>query len=551
MPNTPAAPKEEETNIVETLQSLIVAFALAMAVRSFVTEGFVIPTGSMGPTLMGQHERLKSPLTGYEFPVDSGPAFDAMRQLGAQYRDFPQPLVDPMVSPVDPIGQIPNNQIAAKSRSGDRVLVLKYLYAFAEPKRWDVVVFKNPTDPTGDAANFIKRLVGLPDEQLLFLDGDVFTAPLGAGRDGFTVARKPEYIQRAVWQPVHDSEFVPVEPMALARAWGRAWAGVPWESSEFDFGAQGNARRWTHDAATPARLEWAWDRMPITDWTDYNLWRGIPVSQRYAMSDLRVSLAIDAADPAALATEFVLGARRRNMSFSLAGGKATLRIAAMGEGSTDEGPVLAEASAPFATPAAGAPFKVEFWHVDQRLSVFVNGREVVALDYEFGTLEERLLASYYGRTVDDYARNPVFQQPTPPTLALSFEGSPVALERVSVDRDLYYRPAVLREDEFNQPDENGPAVKGLAFATDFLNPAQVGTDQFVMCGDNSAASRDSRLWGRPSKLVTEIFGEDAPFVVPRPLLLGKAWSVYFPAPAPLFGKGWNILPDAGRLRFIR
>jgi len=181
----------------------------------------------------------------------------------------------------------------------------------------------------------------------------------------------------------------------------------------------------------------------------------------------------------------------------------------------------------------------------------VNGREVVALDYEFGALEERLLASYYGRTVDDYARNPVFQQPTPPTHALSFEGSPVALERVSVDRDLYYRPAVLREDEFNQPDENGPAVKGLAFATDFLNPAQVGTDQFVMCGDNSAASRDSRLWGRPSKLVTEIFGEDAPFVVPRPLLLGKAWSVYFPAPAPLFGKGWNILPDAGRLRFIR
>ena len=50
----PASDKPpEDTNIVETLQSLIVAFALAMAVRSFVTEGFFIPTGSMAPTLMG------------------------------------------------------------------------------------------------------------------------------------------------------------------------------------------------------------------------------------------------------------------------------------------------------------------------------------------------------------------------------------------------------------------------------------------------------------------------------------------------------------------
>ena len=54
----PHGKPEEETNLVDTIQSLIVAFALAMSVRSFVTEGFVIPTGSMAPTLMGQHMRL-------------------------------------------------------------------------------------------------------------------------------------------------------------------------------------------------------------------------------------------------------------------------------------------------------------------------------------------------------------------------------------------------------------------------------------------------------------------------------------------------------------
>ncbi len=36
---------EHETSTVATLQSLIVAFVLAMTFRGFVTEGFVIPTG--------------------------------------------------------------------------------------------------------------------------------------------------------------------------------------------------------------------------------------------------------------------------------------------------------------------------------------------------------------------------------------------------------------------------------------------------------------------------------------------------------------------------
>jgi hypothetical protein len=127
----------------------------------------------------------------------------------------------------------------------------------------------------------------------------------------------------------------------------------------------------------------------------------------------------------------------------------------------------------------------------------------------------------------------------------------LTLHRVRVDRDLYYRPAVLREDPYNQPPQNGEAVSGAAFATDFEKPAQLQSDHFMMCGDNSAASRDSRLWGRPSPLVTAIFGSDAPFIVPRPLLLGKAWCVYFPAPVAAV-EGWTkFVPDAGQLRFIR
>src|SRR5258705_10864193 len=59
----------QESSIVDTLQSLIVAFVLAMTFRGFVTEGFVIPTGSMAPTLMGAHLLLHSKQTGMTFPV--------------------------------------------------------------------------------------------------------------------------------------------------------------------------------------------------------------------------------------------------------------------------------------------------------------------------------------------------------------------------------------------------------------------------------------------------------------------------------------------------
>ena len=552
--NTKQPPRkpEEDTNVVETIQSLIVAFALAMGVRSFVTEGFVIPTGSMAPTLMGAHVRLTSEQTGYTYPADTGPANDEVRMLGPNYRNFPRDLNDPMLSNTERIGVIGNSEIVMQERSGDRVLVMKYLYAFQEPQRWDVVVFKQPPDPCSAAENYIKRLVGLPNEQILLLDGDVFTAPLGADRSKFAIQRKPEHVQRAVWQEVHNSDYEPIDPSGVAKAWGRPWPGVPWETEGFDLGARGTARAWRHeDGATPASLTWRGDVMPINDFAPYNTWRNIPTQLRYSVSDVRVCAAIEADDPSKLATQYTLETRKRAMVFAIADGKATIRIERAKESPSDAVQVLAEKSVEFDAPSKGAAFDVEFWHVDQRLSMWVNGREVIALDYGFESLEERLLASFNGRSLEDYLRQPSFQQPTPPKLAMSFKGSALTLHRVRVDRDLYYRPANLDPSERSQPLQNGEPISGLAFATDFKKPAEIKADQFMMCGDNSACSKDSRLWGRPSPVVKAIFGEDAPFIVPRPLLLGKAWCVYFPAPIEPMAGLPKLLPDFGQLRFIR
>src|SRR5436190_2747997 len=70
LPSPAAAAKaakrdNSETNVKETIESILVAFIFAFIFRAFVVEAFVIPTGSMAPTLLGAHMRLTCADCGY------------------------------------------------------------------------------------------------------------------------------------------------------------------------------------------------------------------------------------------------------------------------------------------------------------------------------------------------------------------------------------------------------------------------------------------------------------------------------------------------------
>ena len=211
---TPAKSKssgqEKPSSIPDTLQALIVAFVIAMMARGFVLEGFVIPTGSMAPTLLGEHVRWQSPQTGWNYAFNGIPSNESgIFPIWSRSRASGVPMSwwDPMFGLRKPT--VRSTPSSLQPSSGDRVIVLKSIYPFFEPDRFDVVVFKNPTDPVGPTQNYIKRLVGLPAEQFVIVDGDVFRGQLDGTPDSLGIVRKPEFVQRALVMAENDALLMP------------------------------------------------------------------------------------------------------------------------------------------------------------------------------------------------------------------------------------------------------------------------------------------------------------------------------------------------------
>lgn len=551
----------------DTLQSLIVAFVLAMAFRGFVLEGFIIPTGSMAPTLMGQHTLWHSPQTGYEFRVDASD--DVLR---GRVGHGEVSIFDPMVS--RPQRRIPSqspNAIAtlnlkealALQRMGDRILITKAFYPFTDFERWDVVVFKNPTDPQGDSQNYIKRLIGLPGEKILLIAGDVFAGmvrsderELGAvpNLNGYQVQRKPEFVQRTVWQPLYHSEFIPIDPASLAGGFRGPWQGDHWQTERKEADQKTvPLRSYRCDSASPSVLRWDSNRWPLNDFTSYDM---IGTQDAiFNVADLRVAAAI-VPDQAGLATTLEIRAHQHVFQYSLNGNQAIVRYRPQ----ADEAGWVGSDVKPIDLPPPGRVFNVEFWHVDQSMSIWIDGSKVAELNYEWSPADR--LQFVTGKSVEpwDQALNDLTRPDLYPPAAVtwSFSGSPVTMHHVRMDRDLFYQPALFnanlpRRHPTLEPDRYGGLVVhgSPACGTSPSKPAILDDDQYFMCGDNSPASSDSRLWGNPDPIVAVQIGDASPFVVNRKLMLGKAWAVYFPAPFRMTDDGVAFIPDFGRLRFIR
>jgi signal peptidase I len=199
----------------ETIESFAVALILAFLFRAFVAEAFVIPTGSMAPTLMGAHKDLTGSESGAKF--QSGASGEFEPETGRYANAAAVGATCPISRFEQPLDL--KNHLNHHTFSGDRILVSKFSYLFKDPSRWDVIVFKFPENAR---QNYIKRCVGLPNETLRIEQGDIYVRSKDANE--FEIARKPPNIVGAMLQTIADTN---------ARSKRAIEAGVPssWQPS--------------------------------------------------------------------------------------------------------------------------------------------------------------------------------------------------------------------------------------------------------------------------------------------------------------------------------
>ncbi len=174
----------------ETVESIVIAVILAFLFRTFVAEAFVIPTGSMASTLQGNHKDITCEKCNYQYQASASAENDGngQRVVGATC-----PICRYQVN-FDPKGNAYHQTF-----TGDRILVNKFSYDLDDPERWDVIVFKFPENAK---QNYIKRLIGLPNELIHIYRGDIFVK--GSNDQDFKIARKPPHKIKAMLQLVDE-----------------------------------------------------------------------------------------------------------------------------------------------------------------------------------------------------------------------------------------------------------------------------------------------------------------------------------------------------------
>ena len=539
---------------------------MALIFRGFVIEGFLIPTGSMAPTLLGKHMRVTDESSGYQWTVGPWDYADGSVPYSVQG-------VKEAITVNDPMTRAPIALTKEPLLAGDRVFVMKYLEGVHEPERWQVVVFKVPKSPQ---ENFIKRLIGLPSEQLAIVDGDVFYREASDGsahsvgapawtEDDWKIARKSERVQRAMFQTVFDSRFIPPadtqEALTASNRYRSPWSVDGGAGSWSDMAEPGPA---TYSGTSDTTLTWDSDRYPLDDYTPYNqngdpdrnarspAYQGFDRDRRssigiFPVSDVAVSLALE---PEADGTGAIFDLRARGHRFEaiVENGKATLRMRVDASGAADRWITLDES--PLELPS-GRTTVLEFWHVDQTLWLLADG-ELVAGGPEDGAYEltpadrvmhatgqhlAGLLSLNAGLEQSPLADPSVYRAPS---LSVTLKGGAVTLHRSVVSRDIFY-----------QTPRHPPARAGHPMSMPTLSP-----EEYFLCGDNSPNSHDARSWDYVDKWVSTTIHDLDPLelddnagLVHRDLLVGRAFVVYLPAPVARKPLPIPML-DFGRMRWI-
>ncbi len=355
-----------QASVIENLEWIIEAVILAVIIRCFVLEAFVIPTGSMAPTFYGRHVTVNCPNCNRKYDVGINSSTGT-----------------PYAGPRCPnCGDEPHT--LSRVKGGDKILVNKAFYQFSPIQRWDIIVFKSPENIE---KNLIKRVVGLPNEELAIVAGNL----LVAGR----IVRKPPLVQEQLWMLVHDGRFVPSDDIpiwSLDGGWQRTDGGLEVESPEGE--------------RPPSFTRYLPE---IRDFYAY-----YPNSGRNMVGDLKLTLRVT---PRSGNGALIL---------EIAGGDKTFRCRLPVEATS---PVTLEVGSREVAWASNAPYlctgvptEIEFSKADFLVRLKIKGKEVLSYDCWPGVDKLKTSTSHSG-------------------IRIGSQGLSLLVEAVMIHRDIYYLPA--------------------------------------------------------------------------------------------------------------
>ncbi|MHC4065510.1 MAG: S26 family signal peptidase [Planctomycetota bacterium] len=582
--------------VKDTVDSVVVAFILAFVFRAFLVEAFVIPTGSMAATLYGKHGTITCEDCGWEFAygladqshqvVNDDNAIKSHHQVSCQNCGHK----NTNLTINDRVGRRGN------AEPGDRILVLKWPFDLGGdllgPRRWDVVVFKdpstghpgfariNPVAAQDGTQNYIKRLLGLPDEVLEIVDGDVYTVPASelsadtmATLDALRhvkylqyqdrapstptrqqgqlaqrgvqdvleelsrklrICRKTPAAQQSLWTVVYDHDYPPQRFRPGESFWapGRGCREY-WDTSGRKIlghclGRDGGYVRFSGKDG----------RRFTSDFCAYNV---SPLSPRSMnpVSDLRLHLVLVPRDGGG---HVRLALSKHATTFWAEirmDGTVTLYRTS---GSQPDDRTEPLCSAHLAPLVLDRPVEMSFQNVDYRVSLDINGSEILATTHQqYAPDLSRLRLLSLGPSGERSSKTPRIA-----AADLDFE-----LWHVVLSHDIYY---TSRDDSWRLPREDLRQPWRLPWGTTG-KAIWLREGEYFMLGDNSSASKDSRLWDAPGDHLT-VRGDSYQLgTVPEDQLIGRAFFVYWPAGHRsdllpfLRNLGW--IPNFGRMRWIR
>jgi signal peptidase I len=558
-----------EIGVRETIESIALAIILAFIFRVFLAEAFIIPTGSMAPSLKGAHKEITCDESGVTYAV--GDSTDSRSGPGLRTR---------IASTFCPITQyetaIRLHDSDQMTFSGDRIIVNKFIYDFKEPERYDVIVFKNPNN---GKQNFIKRLIGLPGDNILIENGDIYLMhqqPDGSWKREIT--RKPPAKLRTTLQVVDDTYHIGkrLKQVGWPSRWQQFRGKPQWSTVEvggrpmFATSGSGDVGWLRYRHFRPRKSDWNTiksGQRPAEYSNPSSLPAGKLITDHYAyndvaynnfapsdseglhwVGDIGVELTVNVKSASGLLMlDLVEGGAHFVCEIDVATGKATLSC-------DHEKVIFVNGDHPVAQPSATTRinrpgnYKIMYLNADDRIHLWVDDR---LIDFDAPCfLRDEIPIPQYSEA------DPGDAEP----IGIASQGLEIEIERLKVVRDLYYtsvkgdQPGRVRNETgndenlilsvFRNPDE-WSTPRGLkVFAdkkgsTEPMFKLQRGTnadkDQFLPMGDNSPMSSDGRIW-------------DGPHYVERDMLIGRAVFVYWPH---MLNKPIPFFPNFKDMRFIR